>query len=139
MLTIPDGDHLTLLNVYNAYIQSEFPASSAKHHSHLYVSHFADQHDKNWCWSNFISQRAMPQADNVRAQLQRQMEKFEIELVSVPEDNPNFYTNVRVALVNGYFMQVAHKGSERGMYKTLKDNQVRAREGREGPSHRASS
>jgi pre-mRNA-splicing factor ATP-dependent RNA helicase DHX15/PRP43 len=81
----------------------------------------------------------MLQADNVRAQLQRQMEKFEIELVSVPEDDPNFYTNVRMALVNGYFMQVAHKGSERGMYNTLKDNQVWAREDKEDPSDRASS
>lgn len=67
----------------------------------------------------------MLQADNVRAQLQRQMEKFEIELVSVPGDDPKFYTNIQMALVNGYFMQVAHKGGERGKYKTLKDNQVR--------------
>ncbi len=69
----------------------------------------------------------MLQADNVRAQLQRQMEKFEIELVSVPASNPDFYTNIRKALVNGYFMQVAHKGGEKGQYKTLKDNQVRTR------------
>ena len=69
----------------------------------------------------------MAQADNVRAQLQRQMEKFEIELVSVSGDNPNFYTNIRMALVNGYFMQVAHKGGEKGKYKTVKDHQVRTR------------
>jgi pre-mRNA-splicing factor ATP-dependent RNA helicase DHX15/PRP43 len=94
---------------------------------------FADQHDKNWCWSNFVSQRAMVQADNVRAQLQRQLEKFEIELVSVSSTNASFYTNIRMALVNGYFMQVAHKAGERGRYKTVKDNQVRGREGRGGP------
>jgi pre-mRNA-splicing factor ATP-dependent RNA helicase DHX15/PRP43 len=70
----------------------------------------------------------MLQADNVRAQLQRQIEKFEIELVSVPANNPSFYTNIRMALVSGYFMQVAHKGSERGGYKTVKDNSVRWRE-----------
>ena len=98
---------------------------------------FADQpHDKNWCWSNFISQRAMLQADNVRTQLQRQMEKFEIELVSVSNTTSTFfYTNIRMALVNGYFMQVAHKAGERGQYKTVKDNQVHVKRERkrEGP------
>ena len=66
----------------------------------------------------------MLQADIVRAQLQRQMEKFEIEIVSVPASNPEFYTNIRRALVSGYFMQVAHKAGERGGYKTVKDNSV---------------
>ena len=69
----------------------------------------------------------MLQADNIRAQLQRQMEKFEIELVSVSEVTSTFYTNIRRALVNGYFMQVAHKAGERGQYKTVKDNQVRVK------------
>jgi len=72
------------------------------------------------------------QADNVRAQLQRQMERFEIELVSVPANNSSFYINIRMALVNGYFMQAAHRGGERGGYKTVKDNQVRERR-QEGP------
>jgi len=70
----------------------------------------------------------MLQADNVRAQLQRQMEKFEIELRSVSADNPSFYSNIRMALVSGYFMQVAYKGGERGSYKTVKDNSVRWKE-----------
>jgi len=130
MLTVPDGDHLTLLNVYNSYIQSGFPAFF-NHGPYLFIC-FADQpNDKNWCWSNFISQRAMLQADNVRAQLQRQMEKFEIEIISKSATNPSFYTNIRMALVSGYFMQVAHKAGERGAYKTVKDNSVRRRE-REG-------
>ena len=70
----------------------------------------------------------MLQADNVRAQLQRQMEKCEIEIVSVSENNANFYTNIRRALVSGYFMQVAHNSGERGTYKTVKDNSVRRRD-----------
>ena len=69
----------------------------------------------------------MLQADNVRAQLQRQMEKFEIEIVSVSASNASFYTNIRMALVSGYFMQVAHKAGERGQYKTVKDDSVRRR------------
>jgi hypothetical protein len=53
------------------------------------------------------------------------MEKFEVELVSVSASNPSFYTNIQMALVNGYFMQVAHRAGERGRYKTVKDDQVR--------------
>lgn len=33
MLTVPDGDHLTLLNVYNQYIQSEFSISCKNRNS----------------------------------------------------------------------------------------------------------
>lgn len=33
MLTVPDGDHLTLLNVYNQYIQSEFSISCENRNS----------------------------------------------------------------------------------------------------------
>ena len=70
----------------------------------------------------------MLQADNVRAQLQQQMEELEIEIVSIPASNPNFSTNIQRALVSGYFMQVAHKSGERGGYKTVKDNSVRRRD-----------
>jgi len=103
LLTVPDGDHLTLLNVYNNYIQN--------------------MHDKNWAWTNYLSARALAQADNVRAQLQRTMERFEVELISV-QDERKMWENVRKALVCGFFMQVAHKEGEKGNYLTVKDNQV---------------
>lgn len=103
LLTVPDGDHLTLLNVYNNYKQN--------------------QHDRNWPWNNFLSQRALAQADNVRSQLQRTMERFDIDLVST-QDERKLYLNVRRALVCGYFMQVAHKEGDKGGYLTVKDNQV---------------
>ncbi|KAJ8519175.1 hypothetical protein ONZ45_g3814 [Pleurotus djamor] len=101
--TVPDGDHLTLLNVYNQYI--------------------LNMHDKNWAWNNFLSARALAQAENVRNQLQRNMERFEVELISL-SDEKKLYTNIRQALVCGFFMQVAHKEGEKGSYLTVKDNQV---------------
>ena len=82
-----------------------------------------DIHDKNWAWSNYLSARALAQADNVRSQLERIMERYEIELVT-NTDERKFYENVRKALVCGYFMQVAHKEGEKGSYLTVKDNQV---------------
>ena len=82
-----------------------------------------DKYDKNWAWTNYLSSRALLQAGNVRAQLQRNMERFEIDLIST-QDERKLYTNVRKALVCGYFMQVAHKEGEKNAYLTVKDNQV---------------
>ena len=80
-------------------------------------------HDKNWAWTNYLSARALAQAENVRTQLQRIMERFDLDLVSTA-DQRTYYTNIRQALVCGYFMQVAHKEGEKGNYVTVKDNQV---------------
>ncbi|EDR10005.1 uncharacterized protein LACBIDRAFT_178572, partial [Laccaria bicolor S238N-H82] len=80
-------------------------------------------HDKNWTWTHYLSHRALQQADNVRAQLQRTMERFDIDLLSM-SDEKKLYTNIRKALVCGFFMQVAHKKEgEKGNYLTVKDNQ----------------
>ncbi|KAF9492401.1 P-loop containing nucleoside triphosphate hydrolase protein [Pleurotus eryngii] len=103
LFTVPDGDHLTLLNVYNQYMQNKF--------------------DKNWTWSNYVSGRALAQVENVRAQLQRNMERFELELMSI-SDEKKLYQSIRKALVCGFFMQVAHREGEKGSYLTVKDNQI---------------
>jgi pre-mRNA-splicing factor ATP-dependent RNA helicase DHX15/PRP43 len=79
--------------------------------------------DKNWTWTNYLSARALAQADNVRTQLQRTMERYEVELVSI-QDERKLWLCVRQALVCGFFMQVAHKEGEKGNYLTVKDNQV---------------
>lgn len=67
------------------------------------------------------------QADNVREQLKRTMERFEVELVSV-QDQKKMFLAIRQALCCGFFMQVAHKEGEKGNYMTAKDNQVRPSE-----------
>lgn len=102
--THPDGDHLTMLNVYHAYKSNDG--------------------DKNWCWNNFLNARSLSQADNVRIQLKRQMERFDLELVSTAFEDKNYWNNIRQALTCGFFMQVAHKEGEKGSYSTVKDNQV---------------
>jgi pre-mRNA-splicing factor ATP-dependent RNA helicase DHX15/PRP43 len=88
-----------------------------------YSGAFPDQHDKNWTWTNYLSGRALAQAVNVRAQLSRNMERFEIGLMSIT-DPRKLYIAARMALVCGYFMQVAHHEGEKGNYLTVKDNQV---------------
>ena len=128
LLEVPDGDHLTLLNVYNNYAQSEsgslrLPIPLCSSYSLLTVLPI-DGYDRGWTYNNYLNSRALQQADNVRAQLQRTMERFDIDLVSTTDEKA-LYLNVRKALVCGFFMQVAHKEGEKNGYLTVKDNQVR--------------
>ena len=102
----PDGDHLTMLNVYHAF---KSPA--------------AQENPKQWCHDHFLSYRSLQQADNVRLQLKRIMEREEIELVSTPFEDKSYYINIRRALVAGFFMQVAKKDTSGKTYLTVKDNQ----------------
>ncbi|KAI4716192.1 pre-mRNA-splicing factor ATP-dependent RNA helicase PRP43 [Aureobasidium sp. EXF-10727] len=103
----PDGDHLTILNVYHAF---KSPA--------------AQENPKQWCHDHFLSYRALQQADNVRMQLKRIMERNEIELMSTPFEDKKYYENIRKALVCGYFMQCAKQDSGKKQYITVKDEQT---------------
>ncbi|PRQ45154.1 putative RNA helicase [Rosa chinensis] len=98
-----DGDHLTLLNVYHAYKQNN--------------------EDPSWCYENFVNQRALKSADNVRQQLVRIMARFNLKLCSTDFKSRDYYINIRKAMLAGYFMQVAHL-ERTGHYLTVKDNQV---------------
>ncbi|KUJ22945.1 P-loop containing nucleoside triphosphate hydrolase protein [Mollisia scopiformis] len=102
----PDGDHLTMLNVY-----------------HAFKGAVAQANPKQWCHEHFLSLRALQSADNVRQQLKRIMEKSEVELLSTPFEDKDYYTNIRRALVAGFFMQVAKKDPSGKTYKTVKDDQ----------------
>ncbi|MED6168575.1 hypothetical protein PIB30_012844 [Stylosanthes scabra] len=97
-----DGDHLTLLNVYHAYKQNN--------------------EDPSWCYDNFVNQRALKSADNVRQQLVRIMARFNLKLCSTDFNSRDYYINIRKAMLAGYFMQVAHL-ERPGHYLTVKDNQ----------------
>lgn len=103
----PDGDHLTLLNAFHAFNSPDAQANPSK-----------------WCYDHFCSLRSLQSANNVRSQLLRIMERNDLQLVSTPFEDRNYYTNIRRALVSGFFMQVAKKSSSGKQYITVKDNQV---------------
>lgn len=103
----PDGDHLTMLNVYHAF---KGPA--------------AQSDAKQWCYDHFLNWRSLVQADNVRQQLKRVMERQELELVSTPFSDKKYYPNIRRALVSGFFMQVAKKDSSGKSYITVDRQEV---------------
>lgn len=103
----PDGDHLTLLNVYHAFKSPE-----------------AQENPKQWCHDHFLSLRSLQSADNVRMQLLRIMERSELDMVSTPFEDKRYYENIRRALCAGFFMQVAKKETQgKNQYITIKDNQ----------------
>jgi pre-mRNA-splicing factor ATP-dependent RNA helicase DHX15/PRP43 len=103
----PDGDHLTLLNVYHAFKGEK-----------------AQANPRQWCHDHFLSLRALQSADNVRLQLKRIMEREELELMSTPFEDKKYYENIRRALVSGFFMQIAKKEANGKTYTTVKDNQT---------------
>lgn len=98
-----DGDHLTMLNVYHAFKQNH--------------------DDPQWCYDNFINYRSLKSADNVRSQLSRIMDRFNLKRTSTEFTSRDYYLNIRKALVAGFFMQAAHL-ERTGHYLTVKDNQV---------------
>ncbi|XP_013784938.2 LOW QUALITY PROTEIN: putative pre-mRNA-splicing factor ATP-dependent RNA helicase DHX16 [Limulus polyphemus] len=93
------GDHLTLLNVYNQWMETGYSTQ--------------------WCFENFIQHRSMRRARDVREQLEGLMDRVEIELVSNPLDS----VNIRKAITAGFFYHTA-KLSKSGHYKTIKHQQT---------------
>lgn len=67
--------------------------------------------------------RSLKQADNVRTQLGRIMDRFNLARTSTDFHSKDYYVNIRKALVQGFFMQVAHL-QRSGHYLTIKDNQI---------------
>jgi len=98
-----DGDHLSLLNVYHAWKQNN--------------------ESTEWCFSNFINNRSLMQADSVRKQLVAIMIRLGLDMNSTDFESSNYYINIRKVLVEGFFMQIAHLESS-GSYLTVKDNQM---------------
>ncbi|CAB4021435.1 pre-mRNA-splicing factor ATP-dependent RNA helicase DHX15, partial [Paramuricea clavata] len=80
-----DGDHLTLLNVYHAFKQNH--------------------EESQWCYDNFVQFRSLKSADNVRDQLVRIMDRFNLARRSTDFNSKDYYINIRKALVAGFFMQ----------------------------------
>ena len=67
--------------------------------------------------------RTLKSADNVRLQLARIMDRFDLKRASTDFASRDYYINIRKALVSGFFMQAAHL-QRSGHYLTVKDNQV---------------
>ncbi|KAJ2921358.1 hypothetical protein H1R20_g15738, partial [Candolleomyces eurysporus] len=90
----PEGDHLTLLTVYNGWKNANF--------------------SNPWCYENFIQARSMRRAQDVRKQLLGIMDRYKHDILSAGRD----YNKVRRAICSGFFRNAAKKDPQEG-YKTL--------------------
>ncbi|KYQ89599.1 DEAD/DEAH box helicase [Tieghemostelium lacteum] len=94
----PEGDHLTLLQVYNQWRETGYATQ--------------------WCFENFIQHRSMKRAKDVREQLEGLLERVEIPITSSADDT----IAIRKAITSGYFYNTA-KLEKSGLYRTNKTNQ----------------
>lgn len=95
----PGGDHFTLLNVYNQWVDTDYSTQ--------------------WCFENFIQHRSMRRARDVREQLVGLMERVEIDMISNKDD----LLAIGKAVTAGFFYNTARL-SKSGGYKTVKHNQT---------------
>lgn len=68
---------------------------------------FPDMEDTQWCYDNFVNYRSLKSADNVRQQLSRIMDRFNLKRTSTEFTSKDYYVNIRKALVSGFFMQAS--------------------------------
>lgn len=62
----------------------------------------------DWCFDNYINFRAVKAANDIRDQLASMMVKLGLKLTSSAMGDPNYYVNIRKAILSGFFMQTAH-------------------------------
>ncbi|CAH8320272.1 unnamed protein product [Eruca vesicaria subsp. sativa] len=96
----PEGDHLTLLAVYEAWKANNFSGS--------------------WCFENFIQSRSLRRAQDVRKQLLSIMDRYKLDVVSAGRRN---LTKIRKAVTAGFFFHGARRDPQEGGYRTLVENQ----------------
>ena len=91
----PGGDQLMLLNVYNQWAETDF--------------------SRGWCFENFVQDKSMNRARDVRDQLVALLERVEVRSNS----NPNDTDSIKRAITSGFFMHAARL-NKNGHYTTVK-------------------
>ena len=94
-----EGDHLTLLAVYNAWKTNKFSS--------------------NWCYENFVQMRTLKRCQDVRKQLLGIMDRHRLDVVSCGKA----HARVQKAICSGFFRNAAKKDPQEG-YRTLVDSQM---------------
>ncbi|KAM7274993.1 hypothetical protein ACFE04_016859 [Oxalis oulophora] len=94
----PEGDHLTLLAVYEAWKAKNFSGP--------------------WCFENFVQSRSLRRAQDVRKQLLSIMDKYKLDVVSAGKN----FQKIRKAITAGFFFHAGRKDPQEG-YRTLVENQ----------------
>jgi ATP-dependent RNA helicase DHX8/PRP22 len=93
----PEGDHLTLLTVYEAWKANNFTSP--------------------WCFENYLQARSLRRAQDVRKQLLTIMDRYRLEVTSCGRN----FNRIRRAITSGFFFHAAKKDPQEG-FKTLVEN-----------------
>ncbi|KAJ5226740.1 uncharacterized protein N7469_006746 [Penicillium citrinum] len=101
---VEEGDHLTYLNVYQAFVTK-------------------GKKESKWCRDNLLNYRALLRAVSIRGQLKRYLERFGIETdESLPRNSApnlsNIPEQIQRCLTTGYFAHAA-KMQPDGTFKTV--------------------
>ncbi|XP_056285408.1 ATP-dependent RNA helicase DHX8 isoform X1 [Pseudoliparis swirei] len=95
----PEGDHLTLLAVYNSWKNNKF--------------------SNPWCFENFIQARSLKRAQDIRKQMLSIMDRHKLDVLTCGPAT----MRVQKAICSGFFRNSARKHPHDG-YRTLIDQQV---------------
>jgi ATP-dependent RNA helicase DHX8/PRP22 len=95
----PLGDHMTLLEVYRQWIR-----------------HGRSTH---WCQENFIVERSLRRAEDVRKQLIGILDRFKLPVTSSGSD----HSRIRKAICAGYFRNACRRSRQDEGFKILRDDQ----------------
>lgn len=108
---VEEGDHLSLLNVYNGFIQN---GKSGK-----------------WCHDRLLNFKALSRAIKIRQQLIKYLKRFDIPLVSAMQASTSLDQDqqrlkaseqIRKCLVSGYFSHAARAEPDgSGKFRTIRD------------------
>ncbi len=101
---VEEGDHLTLLNVYQTFVTK-------------------GRKDSKWCRDNFLNYKSMTRAVSIRAQLKRYLERFGINVdeslaARRPDEMSSKGEQIRKCLTAGYFAHAARMQPD-GTFKTV--------------------
>ncbi|KAL8787010.1 MAG: hypothetical protein Q9213_002446 [Squamulea squamosa] len=101
-----EGDHLTLLNVYQAFVTR-------------------GRKEAKWCKDNYLNFRSMSKAVSIRAQLKRYMERFRIDVGEslASQKSQGQPDQIRKCLTTGYFAHAARMQPD-GSFRAASGNVV---------------
>ncbi|KAI3693052.1 hypothetical protein L6452_32880 [Arctium lappa] len=95
----PEGDHLTLLNVYRASL--EFLEKNKTE----YGKEKAEKNLRKWCKDNFINSRSLKHARDIYNQIRENVERMGLKIASCGDDT----IQLRRCLAASYFLNAALK------------------------------
>ncbi|KAF5909069.1 putative pre-mRNA-splicing factor ATP-dependent RNA helicase DHX32, partial [Clarias magur] len=105
----PEGDHFTLINIYNTYKHSQREP------------YFTQE---QWCQDYFLCCTALQTADAVRTELTDILRRLELPISEPAFGTKSNTINVKRALLAGFFMQIARDVDGSGNYFMLSNKHV---------------